>query len=230
MNGLNFALVCVLCLVLNGCIVQSPRPDDPYYAPVIPSESSLRPISNGSLFNEREAMDLFGDSRARRVGDILTIRLQENTVSSKSSNVDITKDSEINIPEVTGAVGTVLGGSVSYKGTSIRTDLEAEREFNGAADAAQSNNLRGNVSVTVVDILPNGTLVVRGEKWLTLNRGDEFIRLSGLVRPADIGPDNTVVSTKVANARITYAGKGTLAESQNMGWLAKFFNSVYWPF
>lgn len=84
--------------------------------------------------------------------------------------------------------------------------------------------------MTVAEVLPNGNLVVRGEKWMTLNRGDEFIRISGIVRPDDISPNNTVVSTRLANAQISYSGTGTLADSQSMGWLARFFNSEYWPF
>src|SRR5690606_1207428 len=99
----------------------------------------------------------------------------------------------------------------------LNTNIRSDREFTGEAEADQSNRLNGNISVTVVDIYPNGTLVIRGEKWMTLNRGEEFIRLSGLVRPDDVTPENTVLSTRIANARITYSGTGELADSQQMG-------------
>jgi flagellar L-ring protein precursor FlgH len=82
----------------------------------------------------------------------------------------------------------------------------------------------------VAEVLSNGNLLVRGEKRLTINQGDEYIRFSGIVRPSDIGPDNTVLSTSVADARIAYTGKGTLDESNSSGWLARLFNSKWWPF
>jgi flagellar L-ring protein precursor FlgH len=216
-------------LFLSGCVVNAPaKPDDPYYAPVLAPTPAATAQTNGSLYQANTSRELFIDSKAGRVGDILTVVLEENTVSRKSSNVDVNKNSEVSIPG--GASARVLGNPVSFKGLSLDTNLSAEREFNGEADAAQSNNLIGDVTVSVVDVWPNGTMVIRGEKWLTLNRGDEYIRVSGLVRPDDVRPDNTVLSTKVANARITYAGTGALADSQTMGWMSRFFNSGYWPF
>lgn len=221
---------CFLLTALYGCSSHQPIPGDPRYAPVVMTPQSAAPVSNGSLFSDQSTTHLFSDRRANRVGDILTVLLQENTVSRKSSNVDIAKDSETVIPEVAGAAGTVLGGGVSMGGLSLDTNLSADREFNGAADAAQSNNLNGTVTVSVNEVLPNGVLVVSGEKWLTLNRGEEFVRFNGMVRPDDIRADNTVSSTKVANAQITYSGTGDLANAQKMGWLNRFFNSAYWPF
>lgn len=218
-------------LLLTGCYVQQPvKPNDPYYAPVLSPSQRPSTSTTGSLYRENMGIDLFSDSKARRIGDIITIVLRERTVSSKSSNIEVTKDNEITIPEAAGGAGTVLGSPLSASNLSLLTDLTGEREFTGEADADQSNNLQGNITVTVVDVYPNGNLVVRGEKWLTLNRGDEYIRISGLVRPDDINPDNTVMSTKLANARISYAGRGVLADSQEMGWLSRFFNSPYWPF
>ena len=221
-----FVFMVVVCGGLQACVINAPpKPDDPYYAPVLAPTPATPPPSNGSLYSAGGGMNLFADSKAGRVGDILTVVLEENTVSSKSSTVEINKDSEVSIAD-----GVVLGNPVTYKGMSLNADLSAEREFDGEADAEQSNNLFGDVAVSVVEVWPNGTLVVRGEKWITLNRGDEFIRISGLVRPEDVRADNTVLSNKVANARITYAGTGALADSQTMGWMSRFFNSAYWPF
>jgi len=93
-----------------------------------------------------------------------------------------------------------------------------------------SNSLSGNITVTVHDIMPNGTLVVRGEKWLTLNQGEEYIRVSGMVRPQDIGQDNSVPSTKLADARIEYAGTGSVSDTNVTGWMTRFFISPLWPF
>lgn len=221
----------IMLVSLSGCVIhQPPVPNDPLYAPVVAPSAQQQLPHNGSLYSPTNDMDLFTDRKARRVGDILTVVLQEKTVSKKSSNVGVSKESDITIPNVAGAAGTVLGNNVSLGGLSLGTNLSSERDFKGEAGAGQSNNLMGDVAVSVVNIWPNGTLEIRGEKWITLNRGDEFIRISGLVRPEDVTPDNTVLSTKVANARIAYAGTGALADASSMGWLSRFFNSAYWPF
>lgn len=221
----------LLVLLGVGCAsVKPPSPGDPYYAPVPEAPPAVPLESNGSLFQRGAGLDLFTDRKARSVGDIVTVILQESTSSQKSSGIGISKESDISVPEAVGAAGTLLGRGITAAGYSLATDLGASRDFSGEADASQRNNLSGSITVSVVDIWPNGTLVVRGEKWMTLNRGDEFIRLTGLVRPDDVGPDNTVVSTKIANAHISYSGTGPLAASQSMGWMSRFFNSAYWPF
>lgn len=198
--------------------------DDPYYAPTIPSTANMPQRSEGSLYQEAYGLALFDDRKALHVGDIITITLSERTVSRKSSGVSVKKDNQTNFN-----AGPLLGSIPSLKGNTLETNLAHKRNFSGDAGADQSNSLQGNITVTVAEVLPNGNLVVRGEKWMTLNRGDEFIRISGIVRPDDVAPDNTVISTRLANAKISYGGKGTLADSQSMGWLAKFFNSEYWP-
>ena len=104
--------------------------------------------------------------------------------------------------------------------------VSAGGKFDGKGQAAQSNTLQGEVTVTVAAVYPNGTMLVRGEKLVTLNRGDEYIRVSGLVRPADIGPDNRVPSTRVADARISYSGKGEIARASSQGWVGRFFSRV----
>lgn len=213
-------------LALSACVINQPvAPDDPYYAPVLVPGAAPAEPTNGSLYRGNSGIELFADRKATRVGDIITVVLQERTTSSKSSNIEITKDNEI-----TGSIGGLAGLNPTHNGNPLSTDLRSEREFTGEADADQSNRLQGNISVTVVDVFPNGTLAVRGEKWITLNRGDEYIRISGLVRPDDVTPENTVLSTRIANARITYSGEGDIANSQRMGWLGNFFNNPIWPF
>ncbi len=222
--------VIALSLALSGCVIHAPAiPDDPSYAPVMSPTQAPTMAHNGSLYRPTMGMDLFSDRVARHIGDIVTVILQESTTSQKSTSVDISKDSSVLVPQVAGAAGTMLGNAVGLKGLGLGTDLSSQTDFKGGGDAAQSNNLRGSIAVSVVDIWPNGTLVIRGEKWLTLNKGKEFIRINGLVRPDDISPDNTIMSTKVANARITYSGTGQMASSQSMGWVTRFFNSKYWP-
>lgn len=226
--AVKFTLVFLAGLALMGCVVRPPEmPNDPYYAPVLRTNPEPDVPANGSLYRENVALGLFTDQKARQVGDIITIILDEKTTSSKSTNVDVKKENDLSV--VPGG-GLLMGRAPTFKGYNLDTSLTSDREFKGEAGADQSNQLSGNISVTVVDIFPNGTLVVRGEKWMTLNRGHEFIRISGLVRPDDVTPENTVSSTKIANARIAYSGTGELADSQKMGWLTRFFNGDIWPF
>lgn len=222
------ALVCLLALALAGCTAMSrPRiePGDPDFAPVPARALEPRDINSGSIFQASRSYNPYGDQVGLNVGDILTIVLEERTQSSKSAASSIAKDQEIKIAE-----GTVLGTGISAKNLSLLTNLLAERDFQGDAEADQSNSLAGNITVSVVDVLPNGILRVRGEKWLSLTNGDEYLRVTGLVRPADINPDNTISSTRVADARIAYAGTGAFDQANRQGWAAEFFNSEWWPF
>jgi flagellar L-ring protein precursor FlgH len=182
-------------------------------------------VEDGSLFNKAMANSLYSDVKARRVGDIITVRLSENTNASKSAGTSTSKESTIDVNPIIG-----LGGNVINIGKeSIQLGVDSSNDFSGDAQANQSNSLTGNISVTVVEVLPNQNLIIRGEKWLTLNNGDEYIRLTGVIRAADISPTNQIQSTKIANARIQYSAKGSFAQSQQKGWLTKFFSSTWWP-
>ena len=228
MKGLLILLLCTI--VLQACVIQPPpHPDDPYYSPVLSASSRAQPTEQGSLYKEGYGLSLYGDRKARHIGDIITVVLNERTVSSKSAGTTITKDTSVDFNEDSSG-NTLLGTNPSFKNLTLPTNIEQNREFEGEAEADQSNSLQGNISVTVVDVFPNGNLVVRGEKWITLNQGDEFIRVSGIIRPEDISPINTISSAKLANARISYGGTGALANSQEPGWLTKIFNSMFWPF
>jgi flagellar L-ring protein precursor FlgH len=182
-------------------------------------------VEDGSLFRSQLANNLYSDVTARRVGDIITVTLSENTQASKSADTSTAKDSNVNLNPITG----LAGQAINIGGESVQLGISSSRDFSGDATANQSNSLNGAISVTVVDVLPNSNLVIRGEKWLTLNQGDEYIRLTGIIRPADISPENEIVSTKVANARIQYSGTGSFARAQEKGWLTKFFDSAWWP-
>lgn len=223
-------LVWLFILVfLSGCMStaqQSPLPNDPFYAPVIPEMPRQKVAEDGSIFSAEMANSIYSDVKARRVGDIITVRLQENTSATKSAGTTTSREVENTVDPIIG-----LGNAaINIGNEAIQFGLETENEFTGDASANQSNNLSGNISVTVIQVLPNQNLVVRGEKWLTLNNGDEYLRLTGIVRPADISPGNEIVSTKIANARIQYSGTGTFANAQQQGWLTRFFSSEWWPF
>lgn len=212
-------------LALSGCVNKPPKPDNPYYAPVEAAPQPNMQLVTGSIYNSATAMDLYGDGRARRVGDIITIALQESTQSSKSSSTEIDKSSSTEV-----GAGSVFGQNLSVLGNPLSASLGSNNAFDGEGTSDMRNSLSGNITVTVHKVLPNGNLLVRGEKWLTLNQGDEYIRVSGLIRPQDIDESNTVASTKLADARIAYSGTGAVQEANVMGWLSRFFISPLWPF
>ncbi len=210
-----------LSMVLAGCQgLEQPMQDDPFYAPKYPVSAVPAPQTSGSLFATSGYTSLYDDAVARRVGDIINVRLNEQTQSSKSASTSLNKDSNTSMAEP-----TILGKRITVPPANnlSLTDFGSESEFSGSADSDQSNSLSGNIAVTIAEVLPNGSFVVRGEKWMRLNQGDEFIRISGLIRPVDVDSNNSIDSTKMANARISYGGKGTLANSNEMGWFSKFF-------
>jgi flagellar L-ring protein precursor FlgH len=182
--------------------------------------------NNGSLFQAR-SISLFEDQRPYRIGDILTISLNESTSASKKAATSTKKDDSVSF-------GTsILGGRTPTRSNGneiFGVELSPSRAFDGEGDSSQSNSLNGQITVTVVDILPNGNLVVQGEKWFTLNQGKEYIRIAGVVRPQDVQPDNTVTSSKLADAQIAYSGEGFVSDSNKQGWLTRFFSSEWWPF
>ena len=195
-----------------------------YRAPV--TTYTPTPPAPGTIYNPAGSFDLFMDLRARAVGDILTIMLVERTDASKESSTSTARGSSVDT-----GLPTFAGRPITSGGTPIlNNELSSDTTFDGQADSSQSNRLDGSITVTVAERLPNGNLLVRGEKLITINQGEEFIRLEGIIRPVDIGPENTVPSTKVADASITYSGRGNLAATNRPGWFARFFNSPWFPF
>jgi flagellar L-ring protein FlgH len=155
------------------------------------------------------------------VGDILTIVLVERTAASKSNSASTGRSGEIGLsPPVTGPLSVLAPGD---------TNMGGDQSFKGKGETAQSNNLTGEISVTIAEVRANGVMLVKGEKLITLNRGDETVQFSGLVRTTDIGADNRIASTRVADAHIRYTGKGEIARASKQGWLQKFF-SIISPF
>lgn len=198
------------------------------------SYESARPIppmpvvtnpNKGSIYQVGSSLGLFEDFRARQVGDTLTVILSEATQAAKSSDTSIDKTNSSTI------TNPVFGGAArDLNGDTLQFELSSERSFEGESGANQSNSLSGELTVTVAEVYANGNLYVQGEKWIKINQGNEYIRLRGIVRPADITPENTVVSTRVADAWISYGGNGALAEANSGGWLARFFSSPLFPF
>ncbi|AXK56312.1 flagellar basal body L-ring protein FlgH [Pseudomonas protegens] len=227
--------MCVLALsgsaVLAGCVAPPPKPNDPYYAPVLPRTPLPSASNNGSIYQAGFEQNLYSDRKAFRVGDIITITLNERTSASKGANSALNKTSSnsIGLTSLFGAVPNV-NNPLSDGDLTLNAGYSGNRATKGDSKAAQSNSLTGSITVTVADVLPNGIIAVRGEKWMTLNTGDELVRIAGLVRADDIATDNTVSSTRVADARITYSGTGSFADANQPGWFDRFFLSPLFPF
>lgn len=213
------ALILTLALAAQPAEARKQKPVDLAYAPTLPAAvQAVQP--NGSIFQAASGYaPLTSGARAAMVGDIITITLVEKTQASKSNSADTSRDGSIALtPPTTGLLSKILKPSdVGSSGTN---------SFTGKGTAAQSNTLSGEITVTIAQLFPNGNMLVRGQKALTLNRGDEFIQISGIVRQADISPDNRVLSTRVADAKITYTGKGEIARASRQGWLQRFFTMI----
>ncbi len=194
--------------------------DDPAWAPIYPMKPEAHyAAETGSLFSQATAKDLYNDKRPHSVGDIITVNLDESTNASKSANADLSKSNDASMDPL-----SVGGQELKVGDYNFSYGLSNQNNFTGDASANQSNSLSGAITVQVIQVLSNGNLVIRGEKWMTLNTGDEYIRLSGTIRPDDIEADNTIASNRVSNARIQYSATGDQQDMQQPGFLARFFN------
>lgn len=220
------AVVLAALATLSGCTsTVLTRHGEVEYAPAVPVGHAPVRNNSGAIYMAGYSNTWFEDLKARRVGDLLTVILDEQTDATKTASTGITKDNTTSL-----SAPTILGKGVTLNGNPLNTSLASANDFAAESDSSQSNKLQGNITVTVSQVLSNGNLVVQGEKWIAINQGDEYVRLRGIVRPYDIAPDNTVLSTLIGDARITYRGKGAPAEAQAMGWLARFFNTAIWPY
>ncbi|EOW0945200.1 flagellar basal body L-ring protein FlgH [Pseudomonas aeruginosa] len=231
MNRLMIVSLLGIATALGGCVSPPPKPNDPYYAPVLPRTPLPAAQNNGAIYQAGFEQNLYDDRKAFRVGDIITITLNEKTLASKKANSDIQKDSKtkMGLTSLFGS-GMTTNNPIGGGDLSLSAEYGGSRDAKGDSQAGQSNSLTGSITVTVAEVLPNGILSVRGEKWMTLNTGNELVRIAGLVRADDIATDNTVSSTRVADARITYSGTGAFADASQPGWLDRFFLSPLWPF
>ena len=208
----------------SGCISQ-PFTDESF-APAEPLPPVYAEPTSGAIFAAGTDLRLFEDRKAGRVGDILTVRLVERTDASKNSATSTSKSTEAEL-----ANPTVFGRPLTKDGIPLfQGSLSGEQTFDGQGSSSQSNSLSGDITVTVTEQLPNGNLRIRGEKWVTLNQGREFIRLSGIIRRDDIETDNSIFSNRIADAEITYSSRGVMAAANRMGPISRFFHSVLHPY
>lgn len=207
-----------MAIVVAGLLLVAAGKPAPEFQPSYPA-SPPAPAANGSIFQARNGYaPLTSGTRAASVGDILTVVLVERTRAAKASVASTSRSAEIGLtPPLKGPLSLFAPEEFTIGG---------DNDFDGKGQAAQSNSLSGEISVTVAQVFPNGTMLVRGQKRIRLNRGDEFVQLSGLVRQSDVNSDNRVPSTRIADANIIYSGTGEIARASRQGWLQRFFSIV----
>lgn len=212
-------LILLVAVLVSACTTVPPtnihQPMSARPAPRIAPE-----VGNGSIYQANTGRPLFEDRRARYIGDTITVTITENTSASAKSNtkLDKTNSSKASVSAFSGLPGRgVLG--IDMNGSS-------SNNFSGKGEAANNNAFSGSITVTVIDVMPNGNLLVSGEKQVAIGHEQEYVRISGIINPSFVDAFNTIASSKVADARIEYKSAGQISEGQIMGWMARFFLNV----
>jgi len=210
--------IIIFGLILGGCgtYIEDRKSID--YAPIYETETvSESEAGFGSIFKPKQGSLFAMEGRASRVGDILTVAFTESFQATKSQNAATSRSSESSVTFPPVVEKLIPGEEFASSG---------ENTFSGSGSTAQSNSLTGSVSVHVIRVFGNGNLEIMGQKKLTLNNGDEYIRVSGIVRPRDISADNVVQSDRIANADINYIGAGDIARSGKKGWYTRLMETI----
>jgi flagellar L-ring protein precursor FlgH len=209
--------------LLAGCgagIFRSPPLPPTAVLPAYRASAGSSGAGDGAIYHAGFGTSFFEDARAHNVGDILTIRLTEAFNATKTATTATEKDQSTVLSSNQVAGSNVVG----------QTNLAGKRGFAGNGTATQQNALTGSITAVVTEVLPNGNLLITGERALQLNQGEEFVKVAGVVRLIDIQADNSVTSDRIADARISYNGKGVIDAANRQGWLARFFNSPIAPY
>ncbi|HET9330252.1 MAG TPA: flagellar basal body L-ring protein FlgH [Steroidobacteraceae bacterium] len=215
-------IVLVLLSVLTACHSRPPKPDDA----LAWTQEPPQPPTNGAIYQAGREVVYAENPVAHHVGDIVTIVLNEQTAAQKSATTSTSKATSIAMPGP-----TLLGKAVTIKGNPVlQNSVDDATKFQGQGASAESNSLTGYLTATVLKVLPNGNLFIAGEKQIGLNQGKEYVRVTGVIRPIDLAADDSIPSFRVASAKITYNGKGALADANAQSWLSRFFNSPWAPF
>lgn len=229
MKKFSYSLLAIAALSAAGCNTIKPEPEalapSPNFEPVYPTVSDRPKLATGGIYGNSRSDAWFGRGRNFQVGDIITVLLNESTQANRSQNSEVNRDSS----------NTMLPSGVSTKLASMSgyltgIDLNKSNNDSKSKGSADHNaSLTGSIAVTVLEVLANGNLSVRGEKKLGLSEGTEVIQVSGVIRPQDVGPNGTVQSLRLANAQISYRGTGDLANAARVGWGTDLMNK-WWPF
>lgn len=208
-------------MTMTGCANYFEFDKQPDVQPTYPPEVVPPPKRDGSIYQSGYEISLYQDRIAHHVGDVLTVLLQESTNGQKQAKSKSSKKATNKF-----AVNDAFGANLT---NALGLDTSSDQQFDGEGQSNQQNTLNGTISVTVTKVLSNGSMIVSGESWLTINFGKEYVQLSGIVREEDIDPDNTISSQRVAHARISYSGGGQVANSSRGGALTQLFLKMF-PF
>lgn len=207
-----------LVLSLAGCAPAQQESDlAPITAPRV-QVPDAEEFPQGGLFEEQRRMRLFEDRSARRAGDLITVIIEEEISGNKSASANMTREAEGDMPapQFGGEEFGVAGRPMAFEHTG-------EASFEGDGGAEQDSSLSGTITAMVVDTLPNGQLVIKGQKAVTVSQGEEYLTISGIVRPDDVGANNEITSDKVAAMQVGYTGSGSINEATTPGWMTRFF-------
>lgn len=231
-----YSLLLLLLVMTSGCsaisglnTTQAPQPPERYSMPKI--EAPKPGPQEGSIYSAQSNLDLYRDSRARTIGDIVLIKIVETSSGTKKASTKTARDSSIS-----GGVEALFGieqwlanrnANFTPSATSLKAGLK--NDFDGSGETKRDSNVTATLSARVVDTTMDGNLVIRGYREVRVNNETQFIILSGIVRPKDISQDNSILSSYIADARIDYSGTGVVGDKQQAGWLARGLD-IIWPF
>lgn len=214
------ALMGVLCSLLSGCVTSAPKVDVAEPTQVRPSAAAYAPVNNGSIFQSGGYRPLYETHRARMVGDIITVNISEAISAKQETTSSVEKKGAVT-SSITAVPLARLDqlAKLGAAGSSANT-------FDGKGSTASTGNFTGTITATVIEVLPNGHLIISGEKQIGVAQNVDVLRFSGQVDPASVQPGNTVLSSQIANVRIEQMGRGASQDAQGIGWLARFFLSI----
>ena len=218
----------LLTQALGGCSTYVSQLEGQAFEPVDPAVNlASEKLSNGAIFRSGQSGLFATDQRARRVGDILTVTFNEIFAATKAQTAASSKADAFAVTLPTGLPNILTGGfDKDAGGNGAGLTAGTNRTFSGTGNAAQSNSFTGSLAVTVIRVFPNGNMEVAGQKEITLNNGNEYVRVKGIVRPEDISATNIVSSTRLADAQIRYTGSGHLADASKPGWLSQIMRAI----
>ncbi len=230
-------IILAMAVLSAGCAeraAQQPTPAMNHEAalrtPPMPSEIPPEPRPEGSLYSDSLKVNLFSDLRARDVGDVITINVVETSKASKEAKTELARGNSVDAG-ITSFLGFESEIPTNRAGVSPSALIGAKYDssFNGNGKTTRNESMTAQISARIVQVLPNGNMVIRGSREITVNNEKQYIIIQGLIRQEDISVDNTILSSYIADAKIDYTGRGDLSDKQRPGWLSRLLNNI-WPF
>jgi len=239
MNKLILLLISTVLVaaLLTGCadrIISQPSPAADHEAALRTPPAQIypppAPKTEGAIFSDDARVNLYADLRARNIGDIITINVVESSAASKEARTQLGRENEVNagISALLGYQTEIPSNSASVQ-PSAMIGAKYESDFKGSGKTSRKETMTAQISARIIQVLPNDNLVIRGSREIKVNNESQFIIIQGVIRPADISPDNTVLSSYIADAKIDYTGRGDVSNKQRPGWLARLLDYI-WPF